>query len=254
MNRSILVLLSAVALGTLSTASHAQLVQNGNFAQGGDGFTGWDHSSAGDPYWTAVTNQAASPSGSTTAAGIGSYFNDLLIPAPPITGFVSQSIPTVAGTLYTLTFSYGELNVNQSTGGGGPQDSACCYLDPDKITSSHDPNANPWAQDNSLNVLWDGSSVYSDSDFLTSDVANTSTTNADDGQTIGDYFYKTVSFDVLGDGSSIPLEFDARDYQQNVILTDISLQEVPEPAGLAVFGFAIGAFLLLRRRNGDRLA
>jgi len=247
MKRSVLLLVGAAAFMGLPALGHAQLVQNGNFSLGVDGFQGWSHSTAGDPYWTAVTNQAPSPSGSTTAAGIGAYFDDTQFPAPPVTGFVSQSIPTVAGTVYTLTFSYGELNVNFSTGGNGASD--CCYLDADKITSSHDPSTNPWAQDNSLNVLWNGNPVYADSEFLTSDPANGGATNADDGQSVGDYFYKTVSFNLLGDGSSIPLEFDARDYQQNVIITDVSLNEVPEPAGLAMFASAIGAFLVLRRRN-----
>jgi hypothetical protein len=250
MKKIVVTALCAATLGTLGVPPALAQVVNGNFGTGD--FTGWTTSPAGDPYYTSVTNSAPAP-GATYAANIGAYYDDS-IPANLIQGYVKQTITTTPGYQYTLSFLYGEQNVNPSFGGNG---STCCYLDPGNITTSNDPSSNIWAQNNNLNVLWNGVSVDSASNFFTSDPANyNATTNPDDGISIGDYFYDKASVVVTAIGTSTVLEFDADDYQQGVILTDISLTsigQVPEPGTLAVLasGFAGLAFLVRRRRQSS---
>jgi hypothetical protein len=243
MKRVILLRLTAVAMGTILAHSALADVVNGDFGTGD--FTGWTTSAAGDPYYTSVA-----ATGPVNAASIGAYYDDTSLSAPPIFGFIQQTVPTVQGTNYALTFSYGELNANPSFGGPAP---SCCYLDPANVTNSHDPSTNPWAQDNSLAALWNGNTVFSASDFLTSDPGNqNATTNPDDGLSVGDYFYDTVTVLVKGNGSPLTLEFDGRDFQQAVIVTDISLQDVPEPGSLALLASGVMGliFLTSRRRTG----
>jgi PEP-CTERM motif len=232
--------LCAGALGMLSMpAGHAaNLVTNGDFSSG---FSGWSASPSGDPYWMALAN-----TGGTNAALMGAYYDDN-IPANRINDSVAQTLSTTPGTSYLVTFQYGELVSNPSFGGNNE---SCCYLDPIHQTSSNDPSSNPWAQTNDLNVLWGGSTQFSASNFLTSDQP-VSGTNPGGGKTNGDYFYQTGFFLVTASGASTTLEFDADDYQQGVILTDISVSAVPtpEPATLALLGSALSGIGLLRRRR-----
>jgi hypothetical protein len=243
MKRVIFPRLAVVALGTILAHSALADVVNGNFGTGD--FTGWTTSSAGDPYYTSVAT-----TGPVNAAAMGAYYDDTSLSAPPISAFIQQSIPTVQGTNYALTFYYGELNANPSFGGPSP---SCCYLDPANVTTSHDPSTNPWAQDNSLIASWNGKTVFSAADFFTSDPANqNATTNPDTGLSIGDYFYNAVTVQVTGNGSPMVLEFDGRDFQQNLIVTNISMQDVPEPGSIALLASGVlGLGFLTRRRRGS---
>jgi hypothetical protein len=250
MKKFLVTAVCVATLGTLTVPSAFAQVVNGNFGTGD--FTGWTTTSAGDPYYTSVTNSAPAP-GATYAANIGAYYDDS-IPANLIQGYVKQTVATTPGDRYTLSFLYGEQNGNPSFSFGSC--SNCWYLDPDNITTSTDPGSNIWAQNNNLNVLWNGVSVDSASNFFTSDPANVNaTTNSDDGKSIGDYFYDKASVVVTATGSSTVLEFDASDYQQGIILTDISLTALPapEPGTLALLasGLAGLAFLVRRRRQGS---
>jgi len=243
MKNSTLWALCAITIGTFcAPLGRAELVTNGDFGTGD--FTGWTASPSGPYTYTSVTNLApATPGG--YSAEIGAYY-DGSIPANLITGSISQTLTTVVGQQYIISFLYGELNSNQSFGGDG---SSCCYLDPTLITNSNDPSTNPWAQSNNLNVLFGGSSVLSESNFFTS--ANAGPNDTDGGKSIGDYFYLEGTAVVVATSTSTTLEFDANDYQQNVVLTDISVVEAtPEPGTMGLLGSAlVGLGLLARRRS-----
>ncbi len=105
----------------------------------------------------------------TYAADMGAYYDGNNL----VQSFVSQTISTVPNQEYTISFLYGEHNDNPSVCGG------VCYLDPGNVTSSTDPSPNQWAQNNSLNVTFGGISVFSASNFFTSN--NPSPTNPDSG-------------------------------------------------------------------------
>jgi hypothetical protein len=246
--------LGAIALGAFFAplGSAAGLVTNGNFATGD--FTGWNATSSGDPYYTSVSSAVpANPPTDSFGAVIGAYYDD---GGNPVVGSISQSFNTVIGQQYTVSFVYGEYNTNPSFSDNNPYDpsdpgnpancsQAGCYLDQGNITGSNDPSSNPWAQNNTLNVLWNGTSVYSDSNFFTSN--NT----PDAGESIGDFFYAKGTATVTATSTTTTLEFDASDYQQNVILDDIDVELVtPEPGTLGLLGSALlGLSFLARRRS-----
>jgi flagellin len=112
--RNILLLGVAVA----ATAGAQNLVQNGSFSTGN--FTGWTTHTCGAACsaqgWnvTSFPNDPGTPPPGATAAAInrcvGAACND------PINGdTISQTLTTVAGQTYTLTFYY-DGGVNSSTG------------------------------------------------------------------------------------------------------------------------------------------
>jgi len=105
MARSILLL--AIALVLLATcAAASSIVQNGGFTSG---FLDWtvDTCSTGCSYpgWSVVTgSNPPSGSGTTDAASTGCTFSGC---SNPTTGdTISQTLTTVAGQAYTLTFYY----------------------------------------------------------------------------------------------------------------------------------------------------
>jgi hypothetical protein len=221
-----------LAAGAFSSVRADNLVVNGDFETGD--FSDWSIPSgaAGNPYWMAVTN--TSPNTGNYGAHIGSY---------PDIGTMSQTITTTPGAQYTLTFSYGEYNANDPL---APTE----YLNPANSGGNDDPSS-PYYMINSLNVLWDGSSAFSDADFFTTN--NPGPNNNDGGTSAGDYFYDTVTTTVTASGDSTTVEFDASDFQQDVIVDDISVSEVaPEPGTLALFGSALIGLVVLQRRRSLR--
>lgn len=252
-NTGILTLCVIAAGSFCAPSGRAELVTNGGFCTGGAAcapngdFTGWTTTASGDPYYT----NTISLGGGTYAAQIGAY-DDNSNPPNVIQGSISQTLATVPGQQYTLTFMYGEYNANISSSTNNAEECAAqsgCYLDPGNVTSSNDPSSNPWAQNNNLNVLWGGTSVDSASNFFTSAIAGPN--NTDGGTSVGDYILQEVTEVVTATGTSTTLEFDANDYQQSVIITGVSVvADTPEPGTLALFGSAmLGLGILARRRS-----
>ena len=80
---------ACLAVGTINSAQAAELVSNGGFESGD--FSGWTQS--GNPGFTGVTNSVAN-SGNSSA-----FFGPVGSP-----GFLSQSLATVTGASYLLSF------------------------------------------------------------------------------------------------------------------------------------------------------
>jgi PEP-CTERM motif len=249
--------LCAIAAGILSAPlGRAELITNGGFCTGGPAcvpsgdFTGWTPTASGDPYYT----NTISLGGGVYAAQIGAYYDDSFPVANVIQGSIAQSLSTVVGQQYTITFLYGEYNTNASSSAVNPAECGeqnGCYLDPGNVTGSNDPNSSPWAQNNNLNVLLGGNSVFTDGNFFTSAISGPN--NTDGGTSVGDYFLEqgTAVWDATS--TSTTLEFDANDLQQGVIITDVSVQATPEPGTIGLFGSALlGLGLLARRRAFGR--
>ena len=249
--------LCAIAAGTLcAPLGRADLITNGGFCTGGPACgpsgdsTGWTPTASGDPYYT----NTISLGGGTYAAQIGAYYDDSFPVANVIQGSIAQSLATVVGQQYTITFLYGEYNTNASSSAVNPVECGeqnGCYLDPGNATSSNDPNSSPWAQNNNLNVLLGGNSVFTDSNFFTSAISGPN--NTDGGTSVGDYFLEQGTAVMYATSTSTTLEFDANDLQQGVIITDVSVQATPEPGTIVLFGSALlGLGLLARRRAFGR--
>lgn len=234
---------------------HADLVANGSFcsagavacANSGGDLGGWTYT-AGDPYYT----DTISLGGGIYAAEIGAYYPDSGTTVAQ--GYISQTLNTVVGQSYTVSFRYGEHNDNATI--TVPNDpSQCtnqngCYLDPGNITNTNNPFANPWAQNNDLTVQWGGANVASATNFFTSAISGPN--NPDLGRSVGDYFLLGGTQTVVATSTSTTLTFLADDAQQGVILTDISVQATPEP-GFVLPGAALLMLgLLVHRRFGRR--
>jgi hypothetical protein len=239
------VTLSAFCILTLAALSavsgRAELVTDGNFS---GGFTSWNtpNGTSGDPYWEST---------GPTGAQIGANFDGS---GNPVTGYVSQVLTTTPGQEYTVTFLYGEYNQLASSSANNPATCAAqggCYLDPGNVTVSHDPTVSPYAQFNSLSVFFNGTDALDLSNFFTSNPANIGPNNLDAGLTIGDYFYQEGSASFVATGASTTLEFDARDLQQAVVLTGVSVTATPEPSTFILFGggIAVVAFFRMRSRK-----
>ena len=237
--KTVFTVLAALAIAHVCSA--ASIVTNGDFETGD--FSGWTCPTAtcsgasGDPYWMNVSSNF--PDSGTYSAHIGTFFDDN---ANPLTGYISQMLVTNPGDEYTVSFSYGEYNPNPTQCGGG------CYLDAANINTTD--ASNPYYQSNSLDLVWDGNTVYSDSSFFTM-------TQGLYGQ--GQGFYKTFSTTLTATGTSTLLQFNARDLQADVVLDNISVTSnaaaaaaTPEPSTLGLLGSAMVAMGLLARKRAAR--
>jgi hypothetical protein len=247
-NAGILTLCAIAAGMVCAPLGRANAITNGGFCTGGGAcapngdFTGWTTTASGDPYYTNTINLAPG----SYAAQIGAYYDDTTV----IQGSIAQTFATVVGQQYTITFLYGEYNTNPSSSAANP--ALCgaqngCYLDPGNVTGSNDPTS-PWAQSDNLNVLWGDSSVDSLSNFFTSAISGPN--NGDGGTSIGDYFLQERTETVYATSSSTTLKFDANNYQQGVIITDVRVEATPEPGTLGLLGSALLALGLFARRRG----
>jgi hypothetical protein len=237
--KTLFTVLAALALAHVCSAS--SLVTNGDFETGD--FSGWTCPTAtcsgtsGDPYWMNVTS--AFPSSGANSAHIGTFFDDN---GDPLTGYISQMLVTTPGAEYTVSFSYGEYNPNPTQCAGD------CYLDAANINTTD--TSNPYYQGNSLALIWDGNTSFSDSSFFTMDQGIF-------GQ--GQGFYKTVSMTLTATGATTLLQFNARDLQADVVLDNISVTSnsaaaaaTPEPSTLGLLGAAMVAMGLLARKRAAR--
>ena len=130
----------------------------------------------------------------------------------PIFGFVEQTLTTVPGQIYNLTFSYGEY--------------LCCTEDP---TNQFD----------AFKVLVDGNQVYSDSNFFA----------VQHGLNLSQGFYQPVNLSFTAASISTTLEFDGFNVLNDVALDNIDVEALPEPGTLSLLGGALLAVSLLARRR-----
>ena len=143
------------------------------------------------------TNPADAHSGTHSFAGGG-------IGAP---GFISQSIPTVAGQHYNIHIWLANLS--------------------------------GFASDTQIQVMWDGSIVYSATD-------------------IPGFGYAEIVIDPIASSGSTLLAIGLRDDAFFLNIDDVSVRltsaTVPEPPTTVLLGLALLGFALTRRRNANRTA
>ncbi len=233
-------LFSGAVVLALSTVCSADILTNGGFETGD--FTGWVlGGDLSQPYDARVNTNA--PNSGTYAAHIGDEgFNG------PTT--LSQTFNTIGGAFYDVNFWYGEYNSNDPSG----------YLgDP----GNTDPNS-PFYMTNGLTGSSDGSgSTFSDTNFFTNNQP-VSGTNPGGGASQGDYFYEHGSFGFYALGSTSTITFAGYDFQQDVILDDVSvllntdhtrLDVTPEPSSYAfVAGLLVCLGVAVRRKQRQQQA
>lgn len=92
---------SASSAQSVSPDFTLNLVKNGDFSEGGGSFTGWNSNQGQDNfYWQIVSV------GSGFAASNGCTGIPCITPAGPEQNNLSQTIPTIPGLCYKLTFTY----------------------------------------------------------------------------------------------------------------------------------------------------
>ncbi len=261
------ILASVVAAALWTPLANAELITNGGFETGD--FSGWScgpalcgSSDQANVYFSGVSSAFPGAGGYSFLAGASTYAtpNDPSgPPSNPIYSSISQTFSTVAGQQYLLTFDYGEYNNNNTIynpGSGDPnQQFDCsysgdgCYLNPGNVDyAGNDPTgnpiSNPYYQTNYLAVVIDGSSVYSDSDFLAFQHGANQT---------GQGFFQSHSMVFTATSSSTTLEFETFDMQADVALDNISVNAAeaatPEPGTLVLLGAGLLAGLIYKRRT-----
>ena len=208
--------LVAVLAATLVHAQ-AQLINNGNFADGGTNWTATTTPPFGDAQFGNYNDNgwlATPPPVGTTMVELGGAGND--------SAFVTQSLPSLTAGTYTLSFASAGISYYNSTWSGGqlPWDSSVIGLRA-TVTSG-------------ANVLFDSGfqSVYQQDWRVYSG-------NFDLGSTVNDavvkFSFQNTTYDTTGNHAYLGM-------------SNASLQAVPEPSTYALVLGGIATLFLIRRR------
>ncbi|RYG23582.1 PEP-CTERM sorting domain-containing protein [bacterium] len=205
--------LSIICLALVGASAHAagNLVSNGSFELGtGASATDWAITST-----AGVSTVSFAPAyGGSGTSPYGDRFVSFNGGDKQPGGTVSQGgISTIAGQLYRVSFAYGQF-------AGAPGDQTL------KVGI---------ADESTLSVL-----------------AAHSYTNMSPSTNFGS-IWNRGSFNFVGTGNLVGIGFTdlgtSNTYSTDLVLDDVSIQAVPEPASMAALGFGALA-MLRRRRNG----